>query len=273
MTWHAVRVTARERRDAAMAALFEAGAEGVQEEGDRLTTHFPAEPEARAAGEAVRRAAPGAEVAIEPVPDVDWSLAWRDQARAFSVGALTIAPPWLAEGRDPSRTVVIDPGMAFGTGDHATTRGAARLMQRVVAPGCAVADLGTGSGVLAIAAARLGAARVVAIELDPEALPNARENVARNGVGHAVHLLDGDAAVVLPLVAPFDVVVANILSSVHVALLPAIGAALRPGGHAILAGILAAERDQMREVLHAGGWWADAEDHEDDWWSVLITRA
>lgn len=266
-----MRVATEERREEAIAALFAAGAEGVQEEGPRITTHYPAEAMARAAAAEVRRASPEATISIEPVPEVDWSLAWRDQAQVFNIGQLAIAPPWLAGGLDPARTIVIDPGMAFGTGDHASTRGAGRLMLRAVRPGSVVADLGTGSGVLAIAAARLGAARVVAIEIDPEALPNAKENIARNGAA-VIHLLDGDAALLLPLVAPFELVVANILSSVHETLLPAIWGALRPGGHAILAGILESERDRMLELLRAGGWRVDHEDREDDWWSVLITK-
>jgi ribosomal protein L11 methyltransferase len=191
---------------------------------------------------------------------------------AHELAGLTVAPPWLADRYDPARTIVIDPGMAFGTGEHATTRGVVRLMQRVIAPGQTVADLGAGSAVLAIAAAKLGAARVAAVEMDEEAIANAEENVARNRVADRVRVIHGDALVILPLLAPVDAVLANIISSVLVALLPAIGDALAPGGRAILSGVLQEERDALVAVLDATGWRVLDEDREDIWWSASIAR-
>jgi len=163
--------------------------------------------------------------------------------------------------------------MAFGTGEHATTRGVVRLLQRALRPGDRVADLGAGSAVLAIAAAKLGAGSVAAIELDPEAIENAEQNAARNGVAERVRVIQGDALLLLPLVAPVRLVLANIISSVLVELLPAIGDALPRDGQAILSGILLEERAHMLGVLAAGGWRVEAEDAEDIWWSVLVTRA
>ena len=151
---------------------------------------------------------------LSPAPVVDWSTAWRTQLRAHTVGLLTVTPPWLAAPFLPERTIVIDPAMAFGTGDHATTRGVLGLMQDVVRAGDVVADLGSGSGVLAIAAAKLGAARVAAIESDPDAIGNAEENVAANDVAGRVVVIEGDATVLLPLVAPVRVVLANIISEI-----------------------------------------------------------
>jgi ribosomal protein L11 methyltransferase len=160
--------------------------------------------------------------------------------------------------------------MAFGTGEHATTRGVLRLMQAIIRPGDVVADLGAGSAVLAIAAAALGAARVAAIEMDGEAIGNAEENVARNAVGNRVHVIHGDAAVLLPLLAPVRVVLANIISSVLIELLPAIGAALTDDGAAVVSGILTVERDHMLTVLGAGGWRVTDEIAEGEWWSVAV---
>jgi len=168
--------------------------------------------------------------------------------------------------------VVIDPGMAFGTGDHASTRGALRLLQGRMSPGLVVADLGSGSGVLAIAAAKLGASHVFAIELDPDALGNATANLERNQVTDVVHLFEGDARILLPLVAPVDVIVANIISSVLVELLDTFARALPPGGVAILAGILVSEREAMIEVAAADGWTVLEEDQEEGWWSAAIAR-
>jgi ribosomal protein L11 methyltransferase len=188
------------------------------------------------------------------------------------VGSLTVAPPWLAAGCDPARTIVIDPAMAFGTGEHETTRGALRLLAHVVRPGDVVADLGAGSAVLAIAAAKLGAARVAAIEMDPDAIGNAEANVIRNGVADRVRVIEGFAQVLLPLVAPVRVVTANIISSVVIELLPAIMNALADGGQAILSGILRDERDAMLAVLHESGWRVGREDAEGEWWSTIVAR-
>jgi ribosomal protein L11 methyltransferase len=168
--------------------------------------------------------------------------------------------------------VVIDPGMAFGTGEHPTTRGVVRLMQGVVQPGDRVADLGSGSAVLAIVAAKLGARSVVAIELDPDAIGNAEENVARNEVAETVRVVEGDAAVLLPLVAPVRVILANIISSVVTDLLPVMANALLPDGRAILSGILLEERDEMTRVLESGGWRVLAEEREEIWWSAVAAR-
>ncbi|MDH5234822.1 MAG: 50S ribosomal protein L11 methyltransferase, partial [Gemmatimonadota bacterium] len=114
-----------------------------------------------------------------PLPDVDWSLKWRERIGAHTLGRLTVTPPWLADGCDPATTVIIEPAMAFGTGEHPTTRGVVRLMQGVVRAGDAVADLGAGSAILAIAAVKLGAGRAFAIENDHDSIANAEENVTR----------------------------------------------------------------------------------------------
>jgi ribosomal protein L11 methyltransferase len=186
------------------------------------------------------------------------------------VGDLVIAPPWLAEESDPRRTVIVDPAMAFGTGEHQSTRGVMRLMQGVVRAGDVVADLGAGSAVLSIAAARLGAARVTAIEIDHDAIGNAEENIAANGVEERVEIIEGDATTLLPLLAPVRVVLANIISSVLIPLLPTIRGSLATGGQAILAGILCEEREAMVSALRGDGWVIEREDTEDVWWSVQI---
>lgn len=263
-------------RDAVSAALFAAGAEGLQEDGEALVTVLDAGPSptildafvtaARSVDEACR-------VDVSMLPDVDWSEAWRVRIGVHELGALTIAPPWLADGRDLTRTIVIDPEMAFGTGEHETTRCVVRLMPHVIRAGDTVADLGAGSAVLAIAAAKLGATRVAAIELDPDAIANAEHNVMTNGVSARVTVLEGDAAVLLPLVAPVRVVLANILSSVIATLLPVIGASLSAEGTAIFSGILVSERDAVCAALAAaGGWVVTQEISEGEWWAVVVER-
>jgi ribosomal protein L11 methyltransferase len=260
-------------REACMAALFEAGAQGVHEDGTSLVTHFPPGTDLEAVHRIVTEADEQAVIETAPVPDVDWSEAWKSRITSHQLGPLTVTPPWLAEGMDPAVTIVIEPGMAFGTGEHPTTRGVVRLLPNRLATGQIVADLGAGSAVLAIAAAKLGAARVYAIELDGDAIPDAEQNVQRNGVAAQVHVFEADAGAVLPLVAPVDIILANIISSVLIELMPIMGASLREGGSAILSGILLEERTTMIDVLSAHGWTILEEDAEDIWWSVSIAKA
>ncbi|WP_396200983.1 50S ribosomal protein L11 methyltransferase [Gemmatimonas sp.] len=260
-------------REACLAALFAVGAQGVHEDGASLVTHFPPSTDLAAVHVALTVADEGVTIETAPVPDIDWSEAWKSRINAHDLGSLTVTPPWLAEGRDPARTIVIEPGMAFGTGEHATTRGVVRLLPTVMRDGDIVADLGAGSAVLAIAAAKLGASRVYAVELDGEAIPDAERNVLRNDVADRVHVFEADAGALLPLLAPVRVVLANIISSVLVELLPIIAESLTDDGGAILSGILQEERDEMLSVLAATGWRVLDEDAEDIWWSVSIARA
>ncbi len=259
-------------RNALMQAFFDAGAQGVHEDGDQLVTHFPPGTSIDRVRATLLNADANCTVVVADVPPIDWSEAWKSSLDAHEVGSLVVTPPWLADQYDPATTIVIDPGMAFGTGEHATTRGVMRLLGGVIRRGDTVADLGAGSAVLAIAAAKLGASRVYAIELDEEAIPNAKENVERNRVSDRVHVFQGDAMSLLPLVAPVRIVLANIISSVLEEMLPVIADSIQRGGAVILSGILAEERAHMLRVLGAGGWRITAEDAEDIWWSVAIAR-
>jgi ribosomal protein L11 methyltransferase len=272
MNWLAVRVRPGAGREQAMAALFEAGSEGVHEAGDELVTHFPGETDGEIVRAALLAADPTAEISISLIPAVDWAEEWKKGVGAHDLGALSIVPPWLADGRDPARTIVIEPQMAFGTGEHQTTRGVVRLLPSVIRPGDRVADLGSGSAVLSIAAAKLGASHVTAVEIDHDSIENARENVERNGVADRITIFEGDASVLLPLVAPVRVVLANIISSVLIEMLPMIATSLTPDGEAILSGILLDEREMMLQVLDDFGWSVTAEDAEGLWWSARVAR-
>ena len=255
------------------AALFAAGAEALQELDGAFVTNVATDERAQVLIAAALAADPEASVGAEPTPDIDWSSAWRSQLRAHTVGYLTVTPPWLAAPFLPERRIVIDPAMAFGTGDHATTRGVLTLMQDVVRHGDTVADLGAGSAVLAIGAAKLGATRVVAIENDPDAIGNAEENVAVNDVASRVTVIEGDAGLLLPLVAPVRVVLANIVSGVIQELLPTIVASLTPDGVAIFSGMLTSEREMMMGHFCAAGLVPGAEYAEGEWWTVACSRA
>jgi ribosomal protein L11 methyltransferase len=270
--WTVVRVFPGSHPESVAAALFAAGAQGVQEIGGALVTHAPTVADAAAFEHAALSASADARVETEPLPNIDWSEEWKRGLHVQQLGALAVAPPWLAAGLDAAQTIIIDPGMAFGTGEHATTRGVIRLMQRVISPGDRVADLGAGSAVLAIAAAKLGAAYAAAIEIDPDAIGNAEENVERNGVADRVVVIEGDASTLLPLVAPVQLITANIISSVLIELLPLMARALDESGHAILSGILIDEREMLVRALTEAGWRIAEEDREENWWSATVAR-
>ncbi len=153
---------------------------------------------------------------------------------------LWIVPSW-HESPDPDAiNLILDPGMAFGTGSHSTTRLCLEWLERNVSAGCSILDYGCGSGILAIAAARLGAGRVAGVDIDPQAVDSARANAERNGV--AATFEDSAQA----LAGEYDVVVANILSNPLRVLAPAICAHVRSGGRLALSGIL---KEQAEEII------------------------
>jgi len=268
--WTSVRVRSAHNRPGVINALFALGAEGVQEVDDDLVTHLR-DTDERTVRAAIADGDADASLEFAPTPDVDWSAAWRARVTAHRVGRLVVAPPWLADDFFPSERIVIDPGMAFGTGEHESTRGVLRLMQGVIRSGDVVADLGAGSAVLAIAAAKLGATRVAAIEIDPDAIGNAEANIAANGVADRVTIIEGDALTLLPLIAPVRVAIANIISSVLLELFPAMQNAVSADGVAILSGILTSERDQIVAAVTAAGWRVVASEEEGMWWSAAVT--
>lgn len=189
---------------------------------------------------------------IATVEESDWSLEWRRSVRAVRVGPFYVTPPWLVGEAPPGvETIVIEPEMAFGTGDHPTTRGCLALLARAVAPGARVLDFGCGSGVLAVAAARLGAGSVVAVDCDPTAVAIAEKNATVNRIRLTAIAADR------PPAGTFDVVVANIQSSVLEKLLPELRARLAPGGTLVLSGLLAAEEFEVegpRARIVEGEW-------------------
>ncbi|MEZ4457388.1 MAG: 50S ribosomal protein L11 methyltransferase [Gemmatimonadales bacterium] len=171
-----------------------------------------------------------------------------------------------------AETVVIDPEMAFGSGEHGSTRGALTLLHRYLQAGRTVLDLGSGSGILTIAAVKLGARSALGIEVDDEAVPIADANAALNLVADRVRFVVGDAGVIAPLAGPADVVVSNILRTANESLLPAITAALAADGVAIFAGMEANEADLFRPALAAAGLVPIDELVDEGWWSVAARR-
>jgi ribosomal protein L11 methyltransferase len=211
------------------------------------------------------------------VPEQDWLAVWRSGLEPRRVGPrLIVSPTWSTVDAGADDIVIrIDPQMAFGTGEHASTRGVLRLVQNIDLRGARLLDVGSGSAILAIAGALLGAEHVVAVENDVEAIPNARENVERSGADDRITLLcaqvDG-AFLDAYGGGAFDGILANVLSGVLLPLLPAFHRALASRGWAILSGILVDEADRMREAAIEAGFAIEAEDIEEQWWSVTLRR-
>jgi ribosomal protein L11 methyltransferase len=263
--------------------LIDFGGSAVQETDGGLVT-FIAESAVGDAAAFANKVRLGLEVAgVECVVEwdwqeaEDWSREWRRGLRPRPLGRVVVAPSWTsAEVRDGYIVLKIDPVMAFGTGEHATTRGCLRLLGEYVLPGDRVLDVGTGSAILAIAAARLGAASVLAVESDPDAIENAQDNVARNEATPTVRIdcaLVDDAYLADAGAGAFDLILANVLSGVLMPLLPSFREALAEDGRLLLSGILETEADAMIEAAERAGFALQTEDLEDEWWSALLRVA
>lgn len=203
---------------------------------------------------------------VEEVAEQNWVRLTQSQFDPIRVSErLWIVPSWHAAPDPAAVNLVLDPGMAFGTGSHATTRLCLEWLERNVRSGCSVLDYGCGSGILAIAAARLGAGTVAGVDIDPLAVEAARANAERNGVMATFH----DSA--QPVAGAYDLVVANILSNPLRLLAPAICAHVRRGGRLALSGIL---REQADEIMTIYGQWLPMQvaDFREDWVCLAGTK-
>lgn len=205
----------------------------------------------------------------------DWAAEWkRGLAPRQVTDRIVVKPTWTEWDAAPGQVVIdVDPQMAFGTGEHATTRGCLRLLDGALRPGARVLDVGSGSGILAIAAVRLGAREAVAVEYDPDANLNARENLERNGVAPTVTLIEAMADdALLEGLGRFDLVLANILSGVIRPLLPGMRRSLAgsPEGRLIVSGILRSESPDVVRDAGAAGFRVERVDEEEEWWSALL---
>jgi ribosomal protein L11 methyltransferase len=208
------------------------------------------------------------------VADADWTAAWREHFRPIAVGrGLLVAPPWEAPGPSDRVVLTIEPGRAFGTGHHGTTAGCLELLESLVAaePPARAIDVGTGSGILAIAAARLGVRHVLACDVDPEAVAATQANAGRNGVADRVHALVADAASLVA--APAPLVLANLLAGAHHALGSSYRRLVDDGGALVVGGLLDAEADDVGRELAVHGFRRESARSLEGWTSLVLRHA
>lgn len=266
MSSFAVRIEPSEsQRQIAVNSLFKFGATVVHETDECLLTSFPEGTDLEPLRAMLAEARVTATLEVGRESEFDWASSLHGNVAPHLVGDVYLCPPWVTPSMAAKHTIVIDPAMAFGTGDHESTRTVLALMQRHFPVKGTVADVGAGSGVLAIAAAKLGARTVAAIENDPDAISNLNENLERNGVQDRVAVLDGFGESLLPLLAPLDLIVANIVSSVLSQMLPVMRPVLSPAGTIIVGGLLTAERVTFSELMTNSGWEIVDSEEEGEW--------
>ena len=288
-SWHRLRISVpAELGEDFSAQCFDLGSCGVQydEQPDQwsCTVYFDANApidfvRSELARYLERRGCDASCLEADTEPERDWSTEWRSFLQPVqATERIRIRPPWTPP--DPSRAsieIVIEPKMAFGTGGHESTRLCLLALEECKPEGVSCLDLGTGSGVLAIAAVRLGARRVTAIDCDPVATDNARENVALNlgalphGLADRIEVLDGSVDMVEGRC--FDVVLANIESQHLQPLLAPVERLLTPAGVALFSGLMTREKDRFRQWLQATGLRVLRERRQNDWMSFTAARA
>lgn len=215
---------------------------------------------------------PQVELVARPIYEQDWAVSWREFFGVVEPGGrVIVVPSWIEHELRPGEIALrLDPGQAFGTGHHETTRLCLLALEELLQPGDRVLDVGTGSGILAIAAERLGAASVLAIDVDPVAAEVARANVAANGAEDRIVVQAG------PLEADhsdaYDLVLANISTEANVSLASAFRRVVAPAGRVALSGVLAADVPRVRAAMEVQGFALTALRYERDWSLLAFQR-
>lgn len=246
-----------------------------------LTAHVPDDSDAPGAIESTERAlwhlqafglGPIGKLRVARVDDTDWTEAWKQGYAPQRIGRIVIVPSWLDEPMNPGEVAIrLDPGMAFGTGLHPTTRGCLELLQRVEPMPDRCLDVGTGSGILGLAALRLGAASVVGLDTDPIAVTAATANAVLNDLADRFEARRGTLPGQAPD-GPFPLVLANLVAALLIDIAPALAASMAPGGTLIASGIIEPRADEVLASLDASGFHLIDRLEDGEWVSVLLDR-
>jgi ribosomal protein L11 methyltransferase len=215
----------------------------------------------------------GARLTAEDVPDENWAERSQAALTPVTIGRVTVMPPWavLPPARSDEIRIVIEPSMGFGTGHHASTRLCLALAQRLPLAGATVLDVGTGSGLLAIAARRLGADTVLAIDSDADAIEAARDSVERNDCGGQVTVVVRDVTDdPSALATRFRLTLANLTGGLLIRIAPSLLSTLSQGGHLIASGFQETEEADVRAAFVAAGGTVVDRTHEDGWVGVVL---
>ena len=213
------------------------------------------------------------EISVEGINEEDWAESWKKYYKPVPLGKITIVPRWESYTAKEGEIIVkMDPGMAFGTGTHETTRLVIRQLQKYIHGGEKLLDVGTGSGILSICASKLGAALSNAYDIDPMAVEVARKNIADEGienikVGISDLLRDVDRTV-----GKYDICVANIVADIIVRMLPDLGELITDNAPVILSGIIAPSKDKVIECATECGYKVIDSDTENDWVALVIKK-
>ncbi len=215
---------------------------------------------------------PSVQLTAKPIYEQDWSVSWREFFGVVETGGrIVVVPTWIDHEPKPGQIPVrLDPGQAFGTGHHETTRLCLAALDGLARPGITMLDVGTGSGVLSIAAAKLGVESIVAIDIDPIAAEIARRNCDSNGIG-------GEVAISAGTLSPehagrYELVVSNISTPANTALAPAFGIVVKPAGDLVLSGILTVDAASVIAAMEAYGFEQLSTAEERDWCCIHLKR-
>lgn len=215
---------------------------------------------------------PSVELTARPIYEQDWAVSWREFFGVVDTGGrAVIVPSWIEHEVGPGQVAIrLDPGQAFGTGHHETTRLCLAALDTLARPGIAMLDVGTGSGVLSIAAVKLGVPRVAAIDIDPVAAEIARRNCEENGIGPEVSI---KAGVLTPAhEGRYELVLSNISTDANIGLAAAFGTVVKPGGDLVLSGILAPDAQRVVSSMEPHGFRLAAMAHERDWCLIHLHK-
>jgi ribosomal protein L11 methyltransferase len=271
-----------EVQEAVTSYLFDLGASGVIEITSGLQAFFPGETlhvvsaikNYLIALQSLGHATAPDSVSYEILPNRDWNAEWKKSYKGFAIGEkIFIKPSWEAP---PERSyeclIEIDPEMAFGTGTHATTRLCLEFLEQRLKKGAIVLDIGTGTGILAIAAAKFGAASIVAFDVDPIASETARRNAHVNGVANQISIFSGTLATLTPSRPGFDLVLANVNRTEIFKLLPLLEKLLDYDVEVILSGILREEEEIVQKTLQSHHFLVKEYRYGDEWLACRVVK-